>query len=340
MAGIAEGRGTASGAFLLAALAGAVATTGAALLWPAKPAASRADFEPPDVPPVESWATSSDGARLRVLTYGPSAGMPLVLAHGWACAAEVWLPQVRTLAGAFRVTVFDQRGHGRSEAGPGRFSTELLADDLDAVLAHALRAGERAVLVGHSMGGMSILAWAARHPDQVRARACAAVLVGTSASCPPRRCNNLVAAACGLPVPLGAAGLIRRSWATRAVTRRSALSPAAQDVEVDFTARLALACPPRARGEWQRALVPLDIRSGIGHLAVPTTVVVGEADRMLPLGHSRKIAESLAQSGCLERFVVLPGSGHMVGLEASGSLNAIIRGAAETAQRRCSPSAE
>ncbi|ADG97757.1 alpha/beta hydrolase fold protein [Segniliparus rotundus DSM 44985] len=340
MAGTAERRGVVSGKFLLAALAGAAATTGAALLWPAKRATSREDFEPPELLPVESWATSSDGARLRVLTYGPSAGAPLVLAHGWACAAEVWLPQVRTLAGAFRVTVFDQRGHGRSEAGQGRFSTDVLADDLDAVLAHVLRAGERAVLVGHSMGGMSILAWAGRYPDRVRARAAAAVLVGTSAYCPPRRCNNFVAAVCGLPVPLGVAGLIRRSWATRAVARSAALSPAAQDAEVDFTARLALGCPPRARGEWQRALVPLDIRPGIGRLAVPTTVVVGEADRLLPLGHSRKIAESLAQSGCLERFVVLPGCGHMVGLEASGSLNAIIRGAAEAALRRCPPSQE
>lgn len=310
----------ARGGFSLTWLAG-FAAAGAALLWPARRARPRLDLDPPE-PPSGSWATSSDGARLRVLTYGPPSAPPLVLAHGWACAARVWLPQARELAGEFRVVAFDQRGHGRSEAGDGPFAVDLLADDLDAVLAHVLRAGERAVLVGHSMGGMGVLAWAARHPDKVCERAKAAVLVGTSAYCRPWRFHGAFAAACLLPLP---AWPIRASWLTRRVVRGYALSPSARDADVDLTARMALDCPPRARGEWQRALVPLDLRSGVGLLAVPTTVVAGARDRVLPLGHSRRIAEALAESGQLERFVVLPDVGHMIGLEASDRLDAIIR---------------
>ncbi|WP_040585664.1 alpha/beta fold hydrolase [Segniliparus rugosus] len=320
---------------LFPALAGvAAAVAGAALLWPAKRALPNADLEPPQDAPRESWATSSDGARLRVLTYGPADAPPLVLAHGWTCAAQAWLPQVRTLVGDFRVVAFDQRGHGQSDAGAGRFSVDLLADDLDAVLAHVLRDGERAVLAGHSMGGMSIIAWADRHPGRVGERAKAAVLVGTSAHCRPRAFNEAVAAVLGLPFPMG---LIRNSWATRRAVRNYALSPSARAADVDFTARMALDCPPRTRGEWQLALVPLDIRSGVERLTVPTTVVAGAQDRVLPLGHSRRIAEALAEHGWLERFVVLPDTGHMIGLEASGSLNAIIRGTAEAAERRAAP---
>ncbi|MGL6234410.1 MAG: alpha/beta fold hydrolase [Segniliparus sp.] len=321
--------------FSLTLLAG-VATAGAAaaLLWPAKRARPRPDLAPPAAP-SESWATSSDGARLRVLQYGPPAAPPLVLAHGWTCVAEAWLPQVHELVGEFRVVAFDQRGHGRSEAGAGPFTVDLLADDLDAVLAHVLQDGERAVLAGHSMGGMSVIAWAERHPDRVGERAEAAVLVGTSAHCRPRRFNEALVAAYRLPFPTG---LVRNSWLTRLVVRGYALSPTARDADVDFTARMALDCSPRARSEWQRALVPLDIRSGVGRLAVPTTVVAGARDQVLPLGHSRKIAEALSESGWLERFVVLPEVGHMIGLEASGSLNAIIKGTAEAARRRSAQS--
>ncbi len=95
------------------------------------------------------------------------------------CSLELWHREIAELTET-RIVAYDLRGHGRS--GPsagGDYSIEAFADDLDAVLAATLAEGERAVLCGHSMGAMTIAAWALRHPDQVARRAGAVALLAT-----------------------------------------------------------------------------------------------------------------------------------------------------------------
>ncbi|WP_158102180.1 alpha/beta fold hydrolase, partial [Streptomyces glaucescens] len=102
-----------------------------------------------------------DGARLHVEVHGPESAPPVVLIHGWTCSTAFWAAQIRALAAGHRVIAYDQRGHGRSPASRS-CSTDALADDLEAVLAATLAPGEKAVLAGHSMGGMTVLAAAGR----------------------------------------------------------------------------------------------------------------------------------------------------------------------------------
>jgi len=122
----------------------------------------------------------ADGTRLHAEVFGPEGAPTVVLTHGWVCALRYWTYQIQALARDHRVVAWDLRGHGRSgRATGGDYSIETFGDDLQAVLEATVPEGERAVLGGHSMGGMTIVAWAGRHPDAVRRRAAAIALVST-----------------------------------------------------------------------------------------------------------------------------------------------------------------
>ncbi|WP_422395042.1 alpha/beta fold hydrolase [Nocardia vulneris] len=115
-----------------------------------------ASLNTPTAPHEVISVTTVDGARLRVHAYGPADGDVIVLIHGWSCSIEYWNPQINAFADRYRVVCYDQRGHGESQLGKRMPSRETLADDLSAVLDAVLRPGQRAVLAGHSMGGITI----------------------------------------------------------------------------------------------------------------------------------------------------------------------------------------
>src|SRR3546814_4528076 len=113
---------------------------------------------------------SSDGTRLFVEELGLDDDAPLlVFSQGWACQGRFWRPQIEHFANTHRVVVYDQRGHGWSDRGRAPFSSSLLGDDLEAVLRAVVTSSRKALVSGHSMGGMSIMAWAAEHPESVPA---------------------------------------------------------------------------------------------------------------------------------------------------------------------------
>jgi pimeloyl-ACP methyl ester carboxylesterase len=89
--------------------------------------------------------------------------MTVVLTHGWGATAHMWEPQVEALAPHARVVTWDLRGHGRSPSpdDASAYSLEVALADLEEL------AGDRAVLVGHSLGGQLSIAFALRHPDRV-----------------------------------------------------------------------------------------------------------------------------------------------------------------------------
>ncbi|MGY2061363.1 alpha/beta fold hydrolase, partial [Nocardia gipuzkoensis] len=201
-----------------------------------------AAFNPPTAPCAVVPVTTSDGVRLRVHAYGPADGDVIVLIHGWACCIEYWNPQINAFADRYRVIAYDLRGHGESELGDSVLTVELLAEDLVAVLAATLRPGRRAVLVGHSLGGMLVQAWAGNHPEQVSQRASAVLLANTAA-------GDLIAETTVLPLfnhgrlklprwlaraIIGSAAPVWRNTFTTWMFRHRILSPAASADAVDF----------------------------------------------------------------------------------------------------------
>ncbi|WP_305092554.1 alpha/beta fold hydrolase [Prescottella sp. R16] len=285
-------------------------------------------FSTPRFEPEVLSVVSADGTELHVRVFGDPDAEPIVFSHGWVCSTEFWNPQVNALAGKYRVVTYDQRGHGRSGIGTAPLSPDVLADDLAAVLAATVRDGHKAEIVGHSMGGMSIVAWARRYPEQVEQYASSILLASTGT-------DKLVAETTIIPLPqrfprvpmpvgraiLGSTLPMPASpMATRAI-QYIALAPGSARDEIAFCEQIVNACPRQTRGGWGAALSTLDITDGLKNLTVPTTVLVGAADRLTPPSHARRLAQLLDDTEHLDRLIVLPGIGHMTSVEAVDEFN-------------------
>ncbi|WP_069162670.1 alpha/beta fold hydrolase [Nocardia altamirensis] len=287
-----------------------------------------AAFNPPtvacDVVPV----TTSDGIRLRVHAYGPADGDVLVLIHGWSCCIEYWNPQINASAGTYRVIAYDLRGHGESELGDAALTVDLLVDDLVAVLAATLRPGRRAVLVGHSLGGMLVQAWAGSYPEQVPRCASAVLLANTAA-------GDLVTETTVLPpfnrgwlklprwlarAVSGSSAPIRRNAVTKWLFRHRILSPAASADAVDFVMAITKSCPGAARSKTGLLLTDLELGRSAVDLTVPTTLTAGAYDHLIPVTQAERLAEMLREAGTFQKLVVLP-TGHTGTLEAHEEFN-------------------
>ena len=281
-----------------------------------------------------------DGTRLHTQVFGPEDGYPLVLAHGITCAIRVWAYQIAELATDYRVIAFDARGHGRSGLPRrGGYSLTHLASDVDAVLEATLAPGERAVIAGHSMGGMAIAAWSDQYRHKVEARADAVALINTTT-------GDLLREVRLLPVPapfaavrvLGARALVnifgsfsvppavRR--ATREMISMLAVGADAEPEVGKLIYDLFNATSPAGRGGCGKALVDALGRRhvSLAGLTVPTLVIGSERDRLTPLVQSRRIAAAVPN---LVELVVLPG-GHCSMLERPAEVNRELRALAES----------
>lgn len=282
----------------------------------------------PYAPPAASRelvAVSADGARIHVEVHGPEGAPAVVLAHGWTCSTAFWAAQIRDLAVDHRVIAYDQRGHGRSPASRV-CSTEALADDLEAVLKETLAPGEKAVIAGHSMGGMTVMAASGR--AVFREHAVAVLLCSTGSS-------RLVAESTVVPMRAGRL----RTWLTkhilgaraplgpvtplaRRILKYGTMGPGSAPHMVEACARIVHACPTKVRHAWSQVLDLLDLDHGVRELKVPTVVVVGTADRLTPPVQARALVAALPH--CVDS-AELPGLGHMTPVEAPELISGRIR---------------
>jgi pimeloyl-ACP methyl ester carboxylesterase len=276
-----------------------------------------------------------DGTRLHTEVFGPDHGYPIVLCHGITCAVRVWAYQIADLSRDHRVIAFDHRGHGRSGVPPrGNYTLDLLAADLNAVLDATLKPRERAVIAGHSMGGIAITSWARRYPDAVPRRADAVALINTTtgdllrelnllhvpealAAVRIRAANELIRAIGSARVPRGA------RWTSRRFIAAMAVGADADPYVADFVYELFRTTPPAGRGGCARmladALGPEHI--SLDALTVPTLVIGSEKDRLLPIGQSRRIADAAPN---LVALIEMPG-GHCAILERPAEVNRELR---------------
>src|SRR5258705_3809462 len=242
---------------------------------------------------------SKDGIRLHAEVFGPEDGYPIVLAHGITCAIRVWAYQIADLAHDYRVIAFDHRGHGRS-AVPARrsgYSLDHLAGDLDSVLEAALAPGERAVIAGHSMGGIAISSWADRYPDRVQQRADAVALINTTTGDVLRNVQLLPVPQSLADVRVRATGSLLKTFGAapllRAVDRPSrrfvSMIAGGRDPDpaiLDFIHELFIQTAPAGRGGWAPTLVHSpgsEQPNGFTNLSVPPLGIRTQNERPLPL---------------------------------------------------------
>jgi pimeloyl-ACP methyl ester carboxylesterase len=299
---------------------------------------------------------ADDGVLLAVEEIGPpDAPLTVVFVHGYTLSMGSWAFQRRTLAAELatanghrpdaRLVFYDQRGHGSSGRGAPENSTiDQLARDLLAVLDARAPRGP-VVLVGHSMGGMTVMGLAALRAEIFGTRVVAAALVSTSS-------GNLADLNFGLPDLLTlvrAAVLPVAAWTRRhrpafaertrrvtadlvsVVTRSLSFSSAVDPAVGHYVDAMIAGTPVDVIAEFYPALAGMDHTGSLAPLRrIPTLVLTGDKDKLIPMEHSELIVEQLggAGSGSVE-YLVIPDAGHMVLLEkpdeVTGALTALLR---------------
>jgi pimeloyl-ACP methyl ester carboxylesterase len=277
--------------------------------------------------------TGADGGARHARVHGPEGAPTLVLVHCWTGTQELWHKQVSELSGELRIVTYDHRGHGLSDdARDDDYSLEALAADLALVLEAAAFDGAPVLLAGHSMGAMTIAAWAEANRGAVAEHVRGVALLSTGldhltsetelirplpgpfATVQGRLVDSVLETPVsikGLPVPL-----------VRAAAAYAALGPHARLDDVELTTRMALDCRTRARAGCGRAMARMALLEKVDALEAPTIVIAGQRDLMTPISHAERIELALPHSLGLR---VDPEAGHMTPLESPELVNDALR---------------
>jgi pimeloyl-ACP methyl ester carboxylesterase len=267
-------------------------------------------------------------ARLRRTKPRPT----VVFCHGYALELDCWHFQREHFRGRVRTVFYDQRSHGRSGRSPLENATiDQLGVDLLTVM-DAVAPDGPVVLVGHSMGGMTIVALAEQHPELLGDRVVGAALISTTAGGldPSRVLFPMVPAwAWSGTVHRGVAMLARGHRAVDGLRRvgknvamvatdQLAFGDEVPASYVAFVDKMLAATPFEVVAEFFPGFGSLDKFAAVEVLSkVPTTVICGTADKLTSIGHSRKLHSRIGGSTLLE----CDGAGHMVILERHDEVN-------------------
>jgi pimeloyl-ACP methyl ester carboxylesterase len=267
--------------------------------------------------------TTPDGVPLAVREVGPEdASLTVVFAHGFCLRMGAFYFQrlrlCKDCGSNVRLIFYDQRGHGRSgEAPPETYTVAQLGQDLETVL-QVIAPREPILLVGHSMGGMTVLSHARQHPRHYGTRIVGAALISSAAE---GVSNSPLGEILKNPA-LNAARFAARS-APKLVHRgravaKSLIGPilaAASYGETDvspsvvaFSQKMMLGTPIPTMIEFLHALETLDETEALTTLAkIPVLIACGDNDLLTPADSSRGMAELLPDS----ELIIIDGASHL-----------------------------
>ncbi len=247
--------------------------------------------------------TPIDGLRIAYTDQGHGLP-PLLFVHGFPLSRGAWQRQIEAFAPTHRVVAPDLRGLGESEASEGPTTMARFADDLERLL-RQLGTGP-VVLAGHSMGGYVALAFQERHPGLLHGL----VLVGTRA---------------GGDAPEAAAK--RRGTAER--VRREGISSVIDDMAPKMLAagsrdqlgQVRVMMQSASAAGVAGALLGMaerpDATPRLGRIGVPTLVITGAEDTVIPPSESEVLARSIPGAD----LEVIPRAGHLVAFEQAEAFN-------------------
>jgi pimeloyl-ACP methyl ester carboxylesterase len=281
--------------------------------------------------------TASDGVTVHVEIDGDrDAPLTIVFAHGFTLSMDSFHFQRRELGDIARLVFYDQRSHGTSgRSAPANCTVDQLGRDLYAVL-QAVASSGPVVLVGHSMGGMTILALADQHPELFGDRIVGVALLATST-------GDLAKSILGLP-----------GWAARVVDpavpqiarvvrSRASLLENNRNLGTDFTfiatrylsygsdvppslvvfmEQMLNATSVEVMSEFFDTFLSHDKLKAVDVLRdIPVLVSCGEHDRLTPLSHSKVIAAALPDA----ELQAIAGAGHMALIDRYPAVNRALR---------------
>lgn len=295
--------------------------------------------------PGPTVVRTADGVALHVEVDGaPDAPVVVLFSHGFTARLEEFDLQRAALRDRATLVLYDQRGHGRSGWGDVRRATiDQLGDDLGRVLdwVHAEVAGGRpVVLIGHSMGGMSIMSLCNQQPGRLSGAGSGSIaglgLIATSAApepddplwkvVQPLRRLGLLRLYLGLLQLLAPALEAVRRRGTRGgrlLTRRLLFGrDDVRDDWVDEVQAMLEETPLTITAAFYATFIDHDDTAVLPSLGkVPVVVVVGTDDRLTPLAANQRIAR---EAGPSAELVVEPGVGHSINLTRAATTDAAL----------------
>jgi 3-oxoadipate enol-lactonase len=249
----------------------------------------------------------ANGIQLYYELAGPAQAPLVMLSNSLGTRLEMWDAQMSALAERYRVLRYDSRGHGRSDAPPGPYTIELLADDALGLL-DALGI-ERAHFCGLSKGGMVGQVLGARHGERLISLA----LCSTACHMPARELwNERIRVATEQGMAALADGVVER-WFTEAFRREPGIA-------VDRVRQMIIDTPPHGYAACCAAIRDMDLRTLIRSIRVPTLVIVGEDDPATPPEKAREI-QNLIPGAQLE---VIPDAAHLLNIEQDVAFGAAL----------------
>jgi len=293
--------------------------------------------------PLHVEVDELDQTDEQALHHPGGAPVTLVFVHGYALNLDCWHFQRAAYRGLVRSVYYDQRSHGRSGrpglAGLPDATIDQLGDDLLEVIDAVVPDGP-VVLVGHSMGGMTIVALAEKHPELFAplaegGRVIGAALISTTAGGldPGRLLLPVVPAKISGGLTHGAVRTLARGHKAVDGVRRIGRSIATVATDafafgdevpaayVEFVDSMLSETPFEVVAEFFPSFRALDKFDHVAVLGrVPTTIICGTEDKLTSIGHSRKLHERIPGS----RLIECEGAGHMVILERHGQVNAAL----------------
>jgi 3-oxoadipate enol-lactonase len=237
-------------------------------------------------------------------------GLPLVFLHGFPLHRGAWQKQVDALRSSYRVIAPDLRGFGGSDTRPGPSTMELYAADVHALL-QLLTTGP-VILIGHSMGGYVALAFARQFPEMLRGL----VLVSTKAG---RDTTEAAAGRRAIAERVKAEGVqvVVETMAPKMLAAGNQDVRMAEQVRGIMTSSKSAGVIGALLGMAERP----DSTSLLGQILVPTLVITGEDDTLIPPAESKKMAQAIPGS----QFEVIPHAGHLVSFEQPGEFNRVLK---------------
>lgn len=269
---------------------------------------------------------------------GDADAPTLVFVHGYLLSMDSWHFQRDALRGRHRLVLFDQRSHGRSaRSDPAHSTLEQLGRDLGVVLAAVASTGPL-VLVGHSMGGMTLMSLAEQLPELVSERVIGTAFIATSAGnvgrllpgAPGRVLDALQPFVIGTLAKLPVVVETGRRGTAFEMTRRLAFGGPVPDSYVVFVDQMISATPAQVVWDFLPALRLHDRYVALAAYAdAPSVVIAGAHDAILPASHTQRLAEELGG-----RLLELDSAGHMVMLEQPEQVTAAIEDLVERGRAR------
>jgi 3-oxoadipate enol-lactonase len=239
-------------------------------------------------------------------------GPPLFLVHGLGLSAAWWDDQIRHFAAKWRVLALDLPGFGDSSPAPyPAAAVDAVVDDLEGC---RRRLGlERVFAMGHSLGGMVLLKYAATFPDALQAM----VLAGTSARFASDTGRKMLEARIAVLEREGVAGMIAKTFDYTAASHFAPGFVERHPDVLDRVRRQFEKVDADAYVRLSRSIMKFDVVDQLGRIRCPTLIMVGEHDNRCPIDDAVLLNTRIGPSW----LKIMPDAGHSPMVEAPEAFN-------------------